>query len=194
MACKESQTPVNITTTSTLGNYADITEFDINAGPPGDNPTDCGTNIDEMARWWRKHGMRDADGKLHKIFGYCELEAGNLDQLWVASFVSSVGVGMGFNLPDSAMEQTQNGMPWDVVPGATIVGGHYCSELWAGRRELGVGVSWGMPQPFSPKFYSTYSNQGIMVVDEECLIKMKTIDGIDDAALRDDIIQVTKVR
>src|SRR5580693_7794410 len=56
-------------TTSTLENYATLTHFNPNAGPPGQNPTDNGTDLGMLANYWLSTGLVDDAGKHHKIVG-----------------------------------------------------------------------------------------------------------------------------
>jgi hypothetical protein len=187
--CAESGTSVSIDTDAALRNYSEITNFDENAGPSGENPTDNGTSIDAMAKAWLKTGLADSDGKRHKIVAFVDLNPGDTRELWTAMYLFG-SVGLGFALPDSAQDQTANREAWDVVPGANIVGGHYVPAFNKLSTEMNCGVSWGNPQPFTTRFYRTYNNQGVVALDEEMLTNMRSLEGFDDAQLRDDIRQV----
>lgn len=172
-------------TACTLANYAAISGFNINAGPSGSNPTDQGTDVGQLAEYWQNTGIVDANGNRHKVVAVVDLNPGDLRELWVATYLFQ-SVGMGFALPDSAEQQTQDGEVWSVVPGAEIVGGHYvpCVGRAGGN---GVGVTWGQLQQFTPQFYQEYNNQGICALSEEMLVNGKSIDGFDDETLRADL-------
>jgi hypothetical protein len=170
-----------------LANYGELTQWDPNAGPPGENPTDQGTDIGQLADYWVNTGLVDSQGKRHKVAAVVDLNPGDLRELWVATYLFQ-SIGMGFNLPDSAERQTREGKPWDVVRGATIVGGHYVPAFGrVNSGEFGVGVTWGQTQLFTPRFYERYNNQGICALSEEMLIKSVSIDGFDDKLLRADL-------
>ena len=188
--CEGTGTPAPFSTTTTLQNYSAITDFDPNAGPPGENPTDHGTDLGELADYWLNTGLVDDNGKHHKVVAVLDMNPGDLRELWVATYLFQ-SVGMGFALPNSAEEQTQLGQAWDVVPGATIVGGHYVPCFGRNSASLGVGVTWGATQEFTPAFYQTYNNQGICALSEEMLIKGRSIDGFDDQLLRADFRALT---
>jgi hypothetical protein len=100
---------------------------------------------------------------------------------------------MGFALPDSAVQQAQEGAIWDVAPGANIVGGHYVPAISRPAAGMGLGVTWGKTQPFTARFYTTYNNQGIVALSREMFIKGKDIDGFDNATLADDLKQITRI-
>ncbi len=169
-----------------LANYSAITGFN-----PNDPDSDQGTNIDDMARYWRRHGLVDANNKPHPIVAYLDLNPGDLRELWLATWLFQ-SVGMGFALPDSALQQAQDGEIWDVVPGANIVGGHYVPNVGRPAAGLGLGVTWGKTQPFTARFYQTYNNQGIVALSRDMFIKGKDVDGFDYQTLADDLKQVTR--
>ncbi|MCX8559756.1 hypothetical protein OS122_02435 [Mycolicibacterium mucogenicum] len=168
-----------------LQNYSDVTGFDPNAGPSGENPTDQGTDVGQMAAFWRNTGMLDANGQRHKIVAYVDLTPGDLRELWAATYLFQ-SVGLGFALPESAQDQFANGQPWDVVRGSKVVGGHYVPAVGRAGGN-GIGVTWGKSQPFTPAFYRKYNNQGIVAFSEEMLINARSIDGFDDQLLRSDL-------
>jgi hypothetical protein len=172
-------------TSTTLKNYSTLTGFDINAGPPGDNPTDQGTDLGQLADYWINNGLFDDNGQHHKIVAVLDMHPGDLRELWIATYLFQ-SVGMGFALPDTAQQQFAEGRIWDVVPGATIVGGHYVPCFGRDGNGLGVGVTWGQTQRFTPAWYQCYNNQGICGLSEEMLIKGRSIDGFDDQLLRAD--------
>jgi hypothetical protein len=186
-----------------LGNYSAITGYDPSqTDANGNNPTDQGTDIDTMATFWVGTGLTDAAGNTHKIVAYMDMNPGDLRELWLATYLFQ-SVGMGFALPQSALDQTQAHQVWDVSGDSTIVGGHYVPNF--GRAAgvatyvsnpaplLGVGLTWGLPQPFTAKFYQTYNNQGLVALSEEGMVKAQDIDGFNDALLRADFADINQV-
>lgn len=176
-------------TASALQNYTQTSDFDPNAGPPGNNPTDQGTDIAKMAAYWANTGFVDDTGARHKVVAVMNLHPGDVREILIATYLFG-SVGLGFALPDSAMQQTQNGEPWDVVPDANIEGGHYVPVV--GREANGnmVGITWGQTQEITPAFLRAYNNQGIVCLSEEMMINAKSIDGFDDQLLRADIAKL----
>ncbi len=171
---------------ATLKNYSAISQFNPNAGPSDHNPTDTGTAMGDLARYWVNTGIVDANGTHHKIVAVMDMNPCDLRELWVATYLFQT-VGLGFAMPASALNQTRVGQPWDVVADdGGIRGGHYvpCVGRAGGN---GVVVTWGRTQPFTPAFYSQYNNQGIVGLSEDMMAQAKSIDGFDDALLRDDL-------
>jgi hypothetical protein len=195
--CAESKTPAPFDTPSVLQNYSGIAGFVLNnpatgqPWPDGTNPTDTGTDLDTMLKFWRNTGMVDAAGKRHMIAAYVEMKPGNLDQLWAAAFLFQ-GATLGFDLPNSALEQTQAHQTWDATSDTSIAGGH-CVPCFGRAAGLGQAPTWGQLQPFTDNFYTTYNNQGACILSEEMLTKMVDIDGVKDKELRADLAEVTKV-
>lgn len=173
-----------------LRNYSEIAGYDPNALPDrnGNNPTDQGTLLSDLAKHWATKGIVDAYGKRHRIKAFVEMDPGDTRELWVATWLFG-SVGLGFDLPDSAIEQTKRGQDWEVVRGAQSLGGHFV-PAFARTGPIGTGVTWGEPQAFTSRFYKKYNNQGLCVFSEDMLIKARKIDGLDDARLRDDLIQI----
>jgi hypothetical protein len=178
--------PVDGFDNAALANYGAVTGFDPSDGPSGDNPTDQGTAISDLADYWAHSGLVDSDGTRHKVAAIVDLNPGDLRELWVATYLFQ-SVGLGFAVPQSAIQQAQQGEVWDVVPGSPIVGGHYVPSV--GRVDGGNGmvVTWGQLQEFTPRFYQKYNNQGIVCLSEEMLVNMKSVDGFDDKTLRADL-------
>lgn len=199
--CKEGGITAPFDTATALRNYSEVAGFaltqpngqpwpiDPNTGMP-DNPTDQGSDLGVLAKHWQDVGLVDATGKRHKLAAVVDLNPGDLREIWVAQFLFQ-SVGLGYALPDSAQEQTQQGLPWDVVPGATIEGGHFVPSF-SRYRGNSVSVTWGKPQVITPRFIQTYNNQGLVAFSEEMLVKARSLDGFDDALLRDDIVELGK--
>lgn len=138
---KEGGRACEFTTAGVLSDYSAGTGFDPNAGPPGDNPTDQGSNTREVLGYRRSTGIVDAAGQRHKIGSYVRLDIGNLTHLFQALYLFQV-VGIGFQVPDSTLPLFHAGKPWDVVPGAQLTGeGHYVCCV--GKRANLEVVTWG---------------------------------------------------
>jgi hypothetical protein len=150
-----------------LNAYSKVTGFDPNAGPPGSNPTDQGTYIQDALKYWRKTGISG-----HKIVAYASLDVGNLDEIRQAiALFGSISIGMNF--PDSAMDQFDTGQTWDVVKGARIEGGH-CVLAGAYDKD-GVGiVTWGAETRMTWKFWQKYVDEAWVCLDEDGLTTAAT--------------------
>lgn len=163
--------------------------IDPSTGLP-DNPTDQGTDLGALAKIWLQDGIIDALGRSHKAAVIVDLNPGDLREIWLAQYLFG-SVGLGYALPDTAQDQTQRGLPWDVVPGATIEGGHFVPSF-SRYRGQNIGVTWGQAQVITPRFIQTYNNQGLVVFSRESLRKGRSLEGFDDATLLDDAAEMAK--
>lgn len=147
-----------------LGGYSDVTGFDPNAGPPGNNPTDRGTYVQDALAYWRKTGIAG-----HKILAYASLDVSNLAEIKQAiAIFGSISVGMNF--PASAMDQFNRGQVWDVVRGAKNEGGHCVLVGAYGNGRLGL-VTWGAEAEMTEAFWRKYVDEAWVVLDLEGLRK-----------------------
>lgn len=150
-----------------LAAYTAVTGFKPNAGPPGSNPTDQGTNMQDAMAYWRKTGVGG-----HKIVAYAALDVSNLTEIKqaIALFGS---ISIGFNFPDSAMTQFNAGEIWDVVKGAKIEGGH--CVLAGAYDQAGVGVvTWGAETKMTWAFWKKYVDEAYVSFDKDGLKKAGT--------------------
>ena len=142
--------------------YTDVTGFDPNAGPPGNNPTDNGTEIQTLLEYWKGTGFTSADGSVHKIAGYAKF--GNpADEVLLAQVLEVFGcVCVGVSLQQDQETQFGNGQPWDYVPGDSFIGGH---GIALQRRSVGgIGtlhyITWGAAQKATRAFQYFCAGQG----------------------------------
>jgi hypothetical protein len=181
----EAGTPINVNTQCTLEQYSAITGYN-----PNDPNTDRGSDIVEVADYWRTKGFVDADKKVHKIDAYVGLEPGNLQELWIATWLFE-GVGIGVEFPEEWQTDFITGQPWDAIKDPNIAGGHY---IWGTGRVNGNMniVTWGKNQLLTPAGYEQFSDEALVYFDEEMFVKGKDIDGFDMASLRADMIELGK--
>lgn len=148
-----------------------------------DENTDQGTDVREALSWRRKTGLADAKGTRHKIGAYLALEPGNLTHLYAAMYIFGA-VGIGIEFPDSAMDQFNEGKPWDVVAGEPApTEGHYI-PLVARRKTLEV-ITWSKVQAMTLRFYQKYCDEAWAIVPTEYLNAAtgKSPEGFNQAAL-----------
>jgi hypothetical protein len=181
---KEGGSPADFTATCVLSDYSAGTGFAPNAGPPGSNPTDKGSNVRDVLKYRVSTGIVDAKGNRHKIGAYVALEPKNLTQVYQAMYLfQAVGIGIAF--PDSAMNQFHNGQPWSVVPGAQVEGGHYVCCV-AKRDSIDV-VTWGALQPMTVEFFETYCDEAWAYISTEDLQKGVDPEGFSLQQLKADL-------
>lgn len=177
---------VTFTTDAVLHGYSAVTGFNPNAGPPGENPTDQGSNVRDVLKYRAATGLVDAAGSTHKVGAYVALEPGNWDQLLQALYVFEA-VGIGIQVPSSAQDQFAKHEPWDVVAGSSIEGGHYVPVVGRQATDMGVCVTWGALQPFTRAFYERFNDEAWAIVSPEMLSGGKSLEGFDLTALQADL-------
>ncbi len=173
----EGSTETHFTDADALGLYSAVTGFD-----PNDPSSDQGANVRDVLTYRRKHGVKDAAGKIHKIDGFLSIEPGNLDHLAVAMYVFGA-VGIGFAFPDYAMDQFNAGKPWTYEEGPKPTEGHYV-PLVARRTGRLRCVTWGKTQQMQLEFFSVYCDEAWAIYSRETIGKLgHTPEGFDRAQL-----------
>jgi hypothetical protein len=114
-----------------LKDYSAVTGF--NSADPS---TDQGTDVQQYAAYRQKTGIVDAASMRHKIDIYTALKVGDVNELALGAFLFGA-VGIGLQLPTSAMDQFQLFEPWSVVSGSGIEGGHYV-PCFSGDTEVSL--------------------------------------------------------
>jgi hypothetical protein len=158
---------------------------------PGNPSTDRGCSMATAASYRRNSGIADAAGVTHKIAAYVAFEPGNLGQIETAAFLFGA-IGIGLELPDSAMKQFSASLPWEISAGARTIGGHYVPLI--GRNSLGyfLVITWGRLHAVAPTFLQQYMDEGLAYVSPESLgPDGKSLEGFDVEALNADLNALT---
>lgn len=135
---------------------------------PGDTSYQGGTDVEQFAAYRKNTGIVDATGERHTIDSYVSLKPGDLDQLAAAAYLFGA-VGLGVQLPTSAGDQFDQAVPWSVVAGSPIDGGHYVPVV--GRNSAGnfLVVSWGRLTAVTPAFISQFMDEGVAYLSRDYL-------------------------
>lgn len=175
---------IHFTGANAIADYSAVTGYVV-----GDPSTDNGTYVRDALSYRRKVGLVDAKGARHKIGAYVLINTKDWDQLMQAIYIFGA-VGIGFEFPQSAWDQYDHGMPWDVVPGSPIEGGHYVPVM--GRSSVGVGgaVTWARRQPITRAFSETYTDEAWGIVYPEELRAGKNERGFDLTTLNSMLAQL----
>lgn len=162
---------------SVLSDYSAVTGY-----VEGDESTDRGTEVRQAMKYRKATGVEDAHGRRHHIGAYLQIRPKDIDQIVQATYVFGV-VGIGIEFPESAMNQFDQGLPWSVVEGSQIDGGHYVPIV--GRKDGNLlCVTWGRVQPLTPEFLGTYCDEAWVFVSASALgPDGQTPEGLDKALL-----------
>ena len=180
---KEANRTVTFSDAAVLGDYSAVTGF-----RRDDPATDRGTDMQVAASYRRKTGVLDANGKRHLVTAYLALRPGDAKELALAMYLFGA-VGIGIKFPDSAMDQFQNGKPWDVVPGPKPREGHYVPGVGRDPKGNLVVVTWGRLQLMTPRFYKAYCDEVVAYISTEMLTPPTevSLEGFDLAQLQADL-------
>jgi hypothetical protein len=190
--CAEGKKPIEVNDDCVLKAYSAVTGYDPDAYNPWSrtNPTDNGSNVLDVAEYWRTTGFTDAAGRVHKIDTYLALEPKNVEQLFQALYLFD-GVGIGIDCPAEYMDAFDKGQAWDSLKDPHVEGGHFILGL--GRRGGMINtVTWGRTQLFTAAGYEQFSDEAFVYFDSEKLINGKNIDGFDAEQLIADLAGIAQ--
>jgi hypothetical protein len=150
--------------TQTVSDNDVLTAYEAVSGyDPSTGANDDGAVMQDVLNYWRKVGIGG-----HQILAFAELDINNMAEVKAA--MSTFGsIYVGFEFPGSAMDQFNNGEPWDVVPGASIEGGHAVhggAYLEDGTLKF---ITWGAVQEMTQAFWDTYVFEAWVVITPEWL-------------------------
>lgn len=128
---------------------------------PGNLWTDKGTIMVDALDYWRTNGIAG-----HKILGWAAIKiTPSLAELRQAiSLFGSVLVG--FEFPQSAMDQFNHGDPWSVNMASPLIGGH-CVPISEYDPTRLVCETWGALQPLSLGFLPYYCDEAYAVITQD---------------------------
>lgn len=172
--------------TSVLSDYGAVTGFD-----PSKPDTDQGTDLSEAAAYRRKTGIIDAAGNRHTIDAYVALPLRDPNVVAQAAWLFGA-VGIGLQLPSSATEQFDNQVPWDVVEGVSVEGGHYVPVV--GRNSAGnfLVVTWGRLHAMTPAFLAAYMDEGLAYLDLDRIKNNLSPEQFDLSTLQADLAALSQ--
>ncbi|MDI5965710.1 hypothetical protein [Streptantibioticus silvisoli] len=153
---------------------------------PGKPNTDQGAVCQDVLEYWQKTGF---DGE--KIVAFAKVDISNVTE--VRQAIAAFGqIYCGFNFPDSAMNQFDNGQPWDVVKGAQIEGGH-CVTVGAYDSTGFTCVTWGATQKLTLAFWKKYFDEAWVIITPDFVNTQSGVDnaGLDLYALGEDYAALT---
>lgn len=173
--------PVNI-----VSMYSAISGYN-----PSTGAHDDGCVMQDVLEYMRQTGLKDSAGKTHKVVAYAALRSFT-DATHLGQILKVYGsIYTGFNLPVTAIPQTNAGKPWSYTPGAAIDGGH-CVPLQRRLTPASVGmmhyVTWGLEQAVTRPFVQNYAEEAWVVITEDFMnAHGETPAGYDLAALTSDM-------
>lgn len=172
---------VTIPDSAVLNLYEKVTGY-----VPGDPSTDNGANMQDILSYWQKNSVAG-----HKISAFAEIRSVNNPWLMKQALDIFGTVYIGFNCPQSALDQFNAGEPWSYDASSPIVGGH-CVALQqmepVGTRPGIMGViTWGALQPMTLKFAENYIEEAwVMLTPDWIEANGNSVSGFNAAQLQAD--------
>lgn len=181
--------------TSANGRQVDIPDEVIDAmyrrisGYDGTPETDQGAFVVDALADWKKNGLQDSTGRVHKILGSADVSLGNREHFKQAIDCFG-GVYLGVSLPLSAQDQAN----WTLAlgdgdSGRGSWGGHATSAHHYDENGLWV-VTWGILQRLSWPWLDVYCDEAHAVVTEDWADSDGAPSGFDKATLLADLTAV----
>lgn len=150
--------PLHSTEAQTLALYSAATGFN-----PNDPESDQGTVLSEILGFIKKNGLEMLDSTdktvTVEIVGFASLDISSISQTRYATYIFG-GSYLGINCPQQCEDDLSN---WNFGPGLPLAGGHCISRVGEGSAG-GKIVSWGKVIPFSNQFWTSYGDEGYIVL------------------------------
>jgi hypothetical protein len=145
---------------SVIADYSAVTGY-----KPADPTTDTGATVVDGYTYWRDTGILKGSGISNKIAGFvsCAFDPQSLAE---AAYLFGT-VGIGLNLPQSALDQFEDTMPWEPVDGSPTAGGHYVPIVGRNTRGYFLCVTWGRLQAMSPDFISKFADEAAVPLSSD---------------------------
>lgn len=148
-------TETTVSTAQALAAYTAVTGFNKN-----DPSTDNGAQISDGLNYLRKTGMAGV-----QIAAYGQVSVSAIAKVKLAVYQFGA-VSIGFNFPAVAMDQFNNGDPWDVVQDdGGIEGGHCVIVVGYDATYLYV-YTWGAVQKMTYAFWNKYVEEAWPVISQ----------------------------
>lgn len=149
---------------------------------PGNESTDNGCAITDVLNYWQNTGIAG-----RKIIGWAEIDVTNLTAVKQAIQIFG-GIDIGFNVPQSAMDEFNAGQPWNDTTDTNIEGGHSVPVLSYGSQGC-TCVTWAKLQPMSWDFWKTFVDEAYALITQDFLTSAQKspIFGFDLPTLQADL-------
>ena len=127
-----------------------------------------------------------------KLDGFANLDPTQLDELrWTVCIFGACRLGV--NLPQSAMDQSNAGQPWDYVPGSSCIGGHDVPIVKYDANGTFWVVTWGQLQAVTPAFINAAYTDGTGPYVEEAHAEL-AFDWVNQAGTAPDGLNIQQLQ
>lgn len=166
-----------------------LNAYEVDGGyVPGDPSTDNGEDMISNLNYWRQNGFGG-----HVLSAYATINFTSFSAVMQAIYLFGF-VDIGFNVPQSAMDQNAAGQVWDVVPNdGGIVGGHdVVVPMFDAASQMMTCLTWGQRQKLTWPFFKKYVDEAYCLLSPDWLAR-HGLDpsGFDMATLQADLAAIT---
>lgn len=153
---------------------------------PGDPDTDQGAVCQKVLEYWQKEGFLG-----ERILAFAKVDLADVTEVKQAIHLFGQ-LYCGFNVPASAMDQFNDGQPWDVVRDSAVEGGH-CVTVGAYDADGLTAVTWGATQRMTWAFWREYFDEAWVIIGPDFFDPAtgRDHDGLDLATLEADFTKLT---
>jgi hypothetical protein len=179
--------PVTFTDADAIAAYSAITGYDPSQDGPNGNPTDQGTVIQSAMDYWRKVGFAG-----RKIAAFAEVNV--KDEVELKTALALLGpLSGGMNFPAVAMQQFNDGKPWDVVKHDGGIEGGHCVCIVGYDDTFVYCITWGAVQKMTWAFFRKYFEELWAPISTEWVNEQTGLDpeGVDLSVVGDQFASLT---
>jgi hypothetical protein len=171
----------------TLPNSAVLSLYEAMGYVPGDPATDNGAVEQDVLHYVMNNGVAG-----HKILAYAQVDHTNPDEMKTALNLFG-SLYLGANMPQSAMQQTDAGQPWSVVPGSPIDGGHcFVAQRWDTAAAPMQVVTWGRLQRATIDWWLANGVEAWVMISQDWFLDSgQSVTGVELPELGDEFAVVT---
>jgi hypothetical protein len=168
-----------------------LANYEANGGyVPGDSSTDQGENELDTLNAWRKNGFGGVP-----LSAYAAIDPRTFSHVQQGIYLFGFAY-IGFQVPQSAMDQNAAGKTWDVVPhDGGIIGGHaVIVPAYDSASGILTAISWGMRQKMTWAFWQRYCDEAYVLLSPFWLgggTQRTNPSGFNLSQLQDDLASVT---
>lgn len=153
---------------------------------PGFNPAtdanDNGAAITDALNFMLTTGLAG-----HKIDGWAAIDSTNVETVKQGIYLFG-SVNIGVQLPNSAMDQTNAGQPWDVLADDGGIDGGHCVVLMGYGAEGATCVTWGQLQQLSWGWFNKYADEAYCEIAMDWVkANGEAVNSLDYATLEADL-------
>lgn len=146
-------------------------------GPDGQNPTDCGGDMEQIALFLMDTGLMLPDGTRDKFTACFSVDPHNeADMAWCAA--ECAGIGLGVVMTDAVMPPDGSDPPKVWPGGGNPLGGHFMYSFARSADGLWTADSWGSLYKLSPDFMRKNVDQAVAYVSADSLKDGRTVMGL----------------